>query len=124
MKDQMLRITGCSNSSYWYAGKIGAVVPILATDSVAGEYITREPSGCVNIVKYADAELVDVTPSAPECGTATVAAPVEYLVCLNVRFEQPQQLEYFDPKVLQMQAYSKLRDFMISRGIVGSVSHA
>lgn len=60
---QMLRITGCSNSSYWYADKIGAVVPFISLDG--GEWVTREPSGYVNIIKVHEAELVDVTPTEP-----------------------------------------------------------
>lgn len=37
--------------------------PLLGKDS--GEYITREPAGFVNIIKCADAELVDVAPTQP-----------------------------------------------------------
>lgn len=61
---KMLRITGCSNSSFWYAGMAGAVVQFIGLDR--DEYVTREPSGFVNIVKFCDAELVDVTVAEPE----------------------------------------------------------
>lgn len=58
---KMLLITGCSNSSYWYADKIGEVVKFLGIDR--DEFITREPSGYVNIIKAPDAELVEVVPA-------------------------------------------------------------
>lgn len=61
---KMLMITGCSNSSFWYAGKAGAVVDYLGFDK--DEFITREPSGYVNIVKAQDGQLVDVVPAVPE----------------------------------------------------------
>jgi hypothetical protein len=51
-----LRITGCSDSSMWYAGMVGQVVELLGADR--REYLSREPAGYVNIVKKSDAEVV------------------------------------------------------------------
>lgn len=117
---QMLRITGCSNSSYWYAGKIGSVVPHLGQDS--GEYITREPSGYVNIVKCADAELVDVTPAVPKCVRAGSAARKHYRVSVEITFNQPDQLDRFDPSILEREAVTRLRDLLIYRKIDAEAS--
>lgn len=75
MAVQMLRVTGWSSDSYWYAGKAGEVFRLLGTDMAAGEYITREPAGYVNIIKFADAELVDVVPTVPKCDAVCAAAP-------------------------------------------------
>lgn len=76
----MLQIIGCSNDSYWYAGRAGSVFPFLGQD--AGEFITREPSGMVNIIKCADAQLVDVTPTQT---FSSVAHSVDtYKVALDV----------------------------------------
>jgi hypothetical protein len=112
---RMLRITGCSNSSYWYAGKIGSVVPYIGED--AGEYITREPSGYVNIVKCADAELVDVTAIVPKCMGAVNSDRYHYRVSVEVTFNQPDQLDRFDPTVLEREAVTRLRDLLIYRKI-------
>lgn len=51
-----LKITGCKDSSMWYAGLVGQRVPFLREDLDC--YLSREPAGYVNIVKKADAELV------------------------------------------------------------------
>lgn len=115
MQVQMLRITGCSNSSFWYAGKIGAVVPHLGYD--AGEYITREPSGYVNIVKCADAELVDVVPSAPTCVPTAGALPVTYRVVIDVMFTKPDQLTRFDPKLLEQEVFQRLCETLNFHGL-------
>lgn len=80
---KMLLITGCSNSSYWYADKIGEVVKFLGHDR--DEFITREPSGYVNIIKAPDAELVEVVP-AHAAMTAPVPEP-EVQRCDLVRVE-------------------------------------
>lgn len=77
----MLRITGCSNSSYWYAGKTGDVVPLLGLDR--GEYLTREPGGYVNIVKVGDAEVVNVTPVDP----VPACQPYREAIEIVVQFE-------------------------------------
>lgn len=61
---KMLRITGCSDSSFWYAGKVGDVVQLIGLDR--DEWITREPAGFVNIVKHCDAEVVNVVAAEPE----------------------------------------------------------
>lgn len=52
-----LRITGCSDRSMWYAGLIGKLVPFIGEDRE--EYLSREPAGYVNIVKKADAKVVE-----------------------------------------------------------------
>lgn len=116
---QMLRITGCSNSSYWYAGKVGEVVQYLGLDR--DEFITREPSGYVNIIKFADAELVDVIPSVPQCAPAVDVHPVNYRVVVEVVFNKPDQLDRFDVTILKREAVSRLRDMLIYRKIDAEV---
>lgn len=108
---KMLMITGCSNSSFWYAGKIGSVVDFIGSDR--GEYITREPSGFVNIVKFADAELVDVVPSVPECAPVVDAQPLIYRVVVEVTFNKHEQFHRFDSKALEREAVMRLRDMLI-----------
>jgi len=54
---KMLKILKCSNSMMWYAGKVGETVPFIR--DVGNEYLSREPSGLVNIVSYDDAVIVD-----------------------------------------------------------------
>lgn len=53
-----LRITGCSDRSMWYAGKVGELVELLGEDR--REYLSREPAGYVNVVRKADAEVVEM----------------------------------------------------------------
>ena len=86
---KMLRITDCSNSSFWYAGKIGSVVQFIGVDG--GEFITREPSGYVNIIKVIDAELVNVTPADPEpfCSPA----PLLERITLSIQFENREDAD-------------------------------
>jgi len=112
---KMLMITGCSNSSFWYAGKVGAVVDYLGSDR--GEYITREPSGFVNIVKLADAELVDIVPSIPECAPVVDALPVTYRLVLEVKFNKPEQLSALTANSLEREVVSRLRDMLLCRRI-------
>ena len=51
-----LRITGCSDASYWYSDKIGDVKEYLSVDG--DEYVTWEDAGFINIIKTKDAELL------------------------------------------------------------------
>lgn len=121
---KMLMITGCSNSSFWYAGKVGAVVDFLGSDR--GEYITREPSGYVNIIKFPDAELVDVTPSVPECAPpARVEAPI-YRLVFEVAFNKPEQADTDIGAILEREALIALRDALKYRSIdaVATLSQA
>lgn len=92
MTVQMLRVKGWSSDSYWYAGKAGEVFRLLGTDLAAGEWITREPSGYVNIIKFTDAELVDVVPSEPknDAVCATVGSP--YQIVIEVGGDDLQRL--------------------------------
>lgn len=113
---KMLMITGCSDNSFWYAGKVGAVVDYLGSDR--GEYITREPSGFVNIIKFADAELVDVVPSVPECAPPVDARPpLAYRLVIEVIFNKPEQVERLCTGLLEREAVSRLRDMLICRNI-------
>lgn len=97
MKTQMLRIIGCSNSSYWYAGKVGQVFRHMGFDLEAGEFITRASDGYINIIKAVDAEVVDVTPSAPTCAAPVAdAPPLSYRVVLEIDFHDSSELERFD----------------------------
>lgn len=96
---QMLRVTGWGSNSYWYAGKAGEVFRLLGTDFAAGEYITREPSGYVNIIKFADAELVDVVPTVPTapesdavCATAPGRIESKYQIVIEVSGDNLQGL--------------------------------
>ena len=112
---QMLMITGCSNSSFWYAGKVGAVVDYLGLDR--DEYITREPSGFVNIVKVGDAEVVDVVPSAPACAPAVSAEALIYRIAIDVAFNKHGQVDQAITTLLEREAFSRLRDMLIYRKI-------
>lgn len=112
---RMLMITGCSNSSFWYAGKVGAVVDYLGLDR--DEYITREPSGFVNIIKVADAELVDVVPSVPECAPVVSVEAVIYRIALDVAFNKHDQVDLAITALLEREALSRLRDMLIYRKI-------
>ena len=53
-----LLIKQCQDSMMWYADKIGQTVPF--EGRWPDGYKSREESGCVNIVRYADAEVVEV----------------------------------------------------------------
>lgn len=52
-----LLITGCSDHLMWYADKVGQRVPFVREDRDG--LWGREPAGYVNIVRRADAELVE-----------------------------------------------------------------
>jgi hypothetical protein len=106
---QMLRITSCSNSSYWYAGKIGSVVQYLGLDR--DEYITREPSGYVNIIKFADAEVVDVLPASPSSPSIEPEAPAEK------RFDM-MRVELSFPDGAPASLVDDLRRYMLSQAAI------
>lgn len=55
-----LRITKCNDPLMWYAGMVGQTVPLLRTIEKEGCYISVEPAGFSNIVKFEDAEVIDV----------------------------------------------------------------
>ena len=52
-----LLIKQCKDAMMWYADKVGQEVPFIR--DVGNEYLSREPSGLVNIVSYDDAVIVD-----------------------------------------------------------------
>lgn len=58
-KTYALKITGCSDASYWYSGMIGETVPYQGMLGDDG-YRSREPAGYTNVVRFEDAELVEV----------------------------------------------------------------
>lgn len=58
-----IRITGCSDSLFWYRNKVGTIVPYVC-DTREGEWMSREDAGYLNIVKYKDGELVYATTSS------------------------------------------------------------
>lgn len=60
MKSKIL-ITGCDDPFMWYAQHVGEMFPMLYMDYETGEYVTKEPSGYTNIVKFEDATIVEVT---------------------------------------------------------------
>ena len=55
---KMLRITRCIDTSMWYAGLVGQLVP-LEWEWPEG-YASREPAGYINLVHFHDAEVVEV----------------------------------------------------------------
>ena len=112
---KMLMITGCSNSSFWYAEKVGSVVDYLGSDR--GEYITREPSGFVNIIKFPDAELVDVTPSVPECAPPAGVEAQIYRLVFEVAFNKPEQIKADIGEILGREALIALRHALKYRSI-------
>lgn len=61
-----LKITGCKDSSMWYAGLVGQRVPLLREHSDV--YLSREPAGYTNIVRKADAKVVWVDLEGREFG--------------------------------------------------------
>ena len=61
---KMLRITRCSDSSMWYADKVGQLVPF-EWEWPEG-YASREDAGYINLVHFHDAEIVEV--EATEAG--------------------------------------------------------
>jgi hypothetical protein len=54
-----LRITACSDSSLWYRDLVGQSVPYCGRWPEG--YASREPAGFSNVVRFEDAELVEVT---------------------------------------------------------------
>ena len=66
-KTKVLKITGCSDYQYWYADMIGKYVPYVREHSTEGVYISREPEGYVNIVKFCDAILVELDADSYQC---------------------------------------------------------
>ena len=54
-----LRITRCSDLLMWYAPLVGKVVPYLGEWPESG-YKSLEPAGYINVVRFADAEIVEV----------------------------------------------------------------
>ncbi|MEP2668900.1 MAG: hypothetical protein ABJH04_07890 [Cyclobacteriaceae bacterium] len=56
---KQLKITNCSDSLMWYNSKIGQKVDFIREESDC--YLSREPSGLINIVLKEDAEIVEGT---------------------------------------------------------------
>ena len=54
----MLLITGCKDSSMWYADKVGQYVPYCGTWPEG--YESREDAGYLNIVHFSDAHIVHI----------------------------------------------------------------
>lgn len=54
----MLRITQCPDPLMWYADKVGKNVPYCGQWPEA--YKSREDAGYINMVKFEDAEVIDV----------------------------------------------------------------
>ncbi len=61
---KMLRITRCADSSMWYAGLVGQLVPLVTVWPEA--YASREPAGYINRVEFCDAQIVEVEPTKAE----------------------------------------------------------
>lgn len=60
-----LRITACRDRSWWYAGLVGKLVPLLAV--IPEGYLSREPAGYSNVVKACEAEVVEVAGDCINC---------------------------------------------------------
>lgn len=59
MKTKALRLISCRDPSMWYAPLVGEIVPLVR--NLPGEgYLSREPAGYTNIVRFEDAEEVEV----------------------------------------------------------------
>lgn len=58
MNARALMIISCSDPHMWYAGLVGQVVALVREEPDC--YWSREPAGYVNIVRKADAELIEV----------------------------------------------------------------
>jgi hypothetical protein len=58
---KQLRITGCRDALMWYANLVGQTVPYLGTWPEG--YRSREPAGYINVVRFEDAEVIDVEDS-------------------------------------------------------------
>ena len=58
-----LRITRCSDLLMWYATLVGQVVPYLGEwpEWPESGYKSREPGGYTNVVRFADAEIIEVS---------------------------------------------------------------
>lgn len=52
-----IRIIKCSDSMLWYAKLIGKTVEFIR--EIDEGYLSREPSGYINIVRKKDAELIN-----------------------------------------------------------------
>ena len=57
MKMNKLLIARCSDSALWYAKHVGQTVDLVREEQDC--YISREPSGLLNIVRKADAEVIE-----------------------------------------------------------------
>lgn len=54
-----LKIIKCNDPLMWYVGMVGQHVPHLGEWRGEG-YKSREPAGYVNIVRFGDAEIVEI----------------------------------------------------------------
>ncbi|WP_345969610.1 hypothetical protein WCX72_09805 [Sulfurimonas sp. HSL1-6] len=54
---KQIRIISCSDPMMWYADHIGEIFPLIREEG--GSYLTREPAGYTNVVRLADAEIVE-----------------------------------------------------------------
>ena len=53
-----LLITSKGDGMRWYAGMVGQTVPLLAVERT--EYKSREETGYINFVQFADAKIVEI----------------------------------------------------------------
>lgn len=53
-----LKIIDCSDPMMWYRNKIGHIVPLVKVHDDC--YMSREPAGYLNIVKFEDAKIIEV----------------------------------------------------------------
>lgn len=56
---KMLKIKSCSDPMMWYSDKVGGTFSLIGEMKGEG-YATREPDGYINVVRYDDAEIVEV----------------------------------------------------------------
>lgn len=57
---KVVKITGCSDSAYWYADMVGKYVPYIRSYESEGTHLCLEPEGYKNIVRFSDSELVEL----------------------------------------------------------------
>lgn len=60
-----LKIIKCSDSMLWYLPLVGQQVPLLR--EIDEGFLSREPSGYVNIVLKDDAEIINTTNEVMQC---------------------------------------------------------
>jgi len=56
---KMLKIKSCSDPQMWYSDKVGQTFPVIREGEEERQYLTREPTGYLNVVNFDDAEIIE-----------------------------------------------------------------